>query len=121
MTKEELQKLTEDLEKELVLIDKELSGIATENPMVKGDFDVRVEDVGPSIEDAAQEASELDRLQALVSTLERKRKEIVVILQKIKEGNYGKCTGCSMNIEPARLKAMPIAAFCIKCAKNHRI
>ncbi|OGM97951.1 MAG: hypothetical protein A2817_01300 [Candidatus Yanofskybacteria bacterium RIFCSPHIGHO2_01_FULL_39_8b] len=90
MDRDELQKLTDNLKKELISIDSELSVIASKNPLVKDDFDVKVEDLGPSTEDAAQEAGELDRLQALVDTLERRRKEIVSILEKIKNGIYEK-------------------------------
>ena len=89
MDKKNLQKLTEIIKEELVEIDKELSSIASENPMVKGDFDVRVEDIGSSLEDAAQEASELDRIQPQVDNLERRRKEIVVTLDKIEKGTFG--------------------------------
>lgn len=118
MTKDELQKLSENLKKELILIDKELVGIASQNPLVRGNFNVKVEDIGPSIEDAAQEAGELDRLQALVDAFERRRKEVVNILAKIEEGTYGKCEKCSFIINPARLKAMPIVSLCINCAKK---
>ncbi len=118
MTKEELKKLVEGLKKELVTIDKELRDIASENPLVRGDFDVKVEDIGTSPDDTAQEAGELDRLQALVDNLERRRKEINNILQKIERGNYGKCEKCSIDISPARLKAIPIASLCIKCAQR---
>ena len=90
MTKDELVQLAENLNKELDSIDKELGVIASENPGVSGDFDVKVEDIGPSIEDVAQEAGELDRQQALVDTLERKRKDIVNIIKKIEDGTYGK-------------------------------
>lgn len=116
MTREELLKLKEDLQKELGSIDEELSGIATENPAVRGDFDVKVEDIGSSLEDAAQEAGELERLQALVDALERRRKEIVNILEKIEQGTYGKCQDCLAEINPDRLKAMPVASLCISCA-----
>lgn len=118
MTKEELKKLKDSLEKELSAIDKELAGIASENPLVKGDFDVKVEDLGSSIEDAAQEAGELDRLQALVRNLEKRRKEIANIITKLEEGKYGKCEVCSKDISPARLKAIPVASLCISCAKK---
>lgn len=118
MDKKDLQKLTESLNQELIAIDKELSDIASENPLIKGDFDVRVDDIGSSIEDAAQEAGELDRLQALVDNLERRRKEIVVILDKISKGTYGKCDNCFSNITPARLKATSVANLCIKCAQK---
>jgi len=89
MTKDELQKLTDSLTKELKEIDKELIDIASENPLIKGDFDVKVQDMGPSQEDAAQEAGELDRNQALVDSLERRRRDIVNSLDKIKSGIYG--------------------------------
>ena len=113
-----LKKLKENLEKRIKEIDKELSAIASENPLVKGDFNVSVEDIGPSQEDAAQEAGELDRQQALVTTLERERKEISATLEKINAGTYGKCERCSTDINPARLKALPVASLCISCANK---
>ena len=110
--------MIDNLNKELATIDKELAGIASENPLVRGDFDVKVEDMGSSTEDAAQEAGELDRLQAQVNALEKRRKEVVNILDKIKHGKYGKCENCSVDIGSARLRAVPVAILCIKCAKK---
>lgn len=120
MTQEELQKLKENLNKRLSAIDKELRNIAYENPMIQGDFEVKIDDLGPSLEDNEQEAGELDRNQALVNVLEKERKDIQNTLQKIEAGAYGKCEDCSSNINPARLKVMPIAAFCIDCANKVR-
>lgn len=88
MTKGELQKLRDNLKKRLQEIDKELSSIASENPLVTGDFDVKVEDLGKSEEDTEQEAGELDRNQAMVNALERERKEIANTLTKIESGIY---------------------------------
>ncbi|OGM96820.1 MAG: hypothetical protein A2816_00370 [Candidatus Yanofskybacteria bacterium RIFCSPHIGHO2_01_FULL_39_44] len=118
MDKDELQKLSYSLKKRLAEIDKELSAIASENPLVRGDFNVKVEDIGSSQEDAEQEAGELDRNQAMVTVLEKERKEIVNTLEKIEAGSYGKCEKCSVEINPARLKIMPIAALCINCAQK---
>jgi len=121
MTKDELKKLTGSLKKRLKEIDSELAKIASENPLVRGDFDVKVEDIGESEEDAGQEAGELDRNQAMVNTLEKERKDIETTLRKIEAGSYGKCETCSMPIIPARLKAMPVASLCISCAKKVRL
>lgn len=118
MDKEELQKLTDNLNKELIEIDRALSDIASENPLVKGDFEVKVQDMGPTQEDAAQEAGELDRNQAQVDLLERRRKEINSTLNKIKAGTYGKCETCSSDIGLPRLKAVPVASLCISCARK---
>ena len=120
MNTSEAEKLSQSLKKRLGQIDKELSAIASENPLVRGDFNVRVEDIGSSQEDAAQEAGELDRQQALVTALEKERKEILNTLAKISSGIYGKCEKCSSAINPARLEVMPIAALCMNCAQQNK-
>ena len=88
MTKEELQKLKDSLKKRLREIDKELTNIASENPLVKGDFDVKVNDLGKSEDDAGQEAVELDRNQAMVNSLEKEREDIVNTMDKIETRSY---------------------------------
>jgi RNA polymerase-binding transcription factor DksA len=90
MTEEELQKLKNNLKNRLQEIDKELADIASENPQIRGDFDVRVSDLGKSEDDAGQEAVELDRNQAMVNTLEKERKDIENTVAKIEAGVYGK-------------------------------
>ena len=35
-------------------------------------------------------------------------------LQRIEDGTYGKCGGCGRPIEPARLEAVPWAAYCLE-------
>ena len=120
MDKQELNKLSDNLKKKLKEIDSELSKIASENPLVKGDFNVKVDDLGESEEDAGEEAGELDRNQAMVNMLEKERKDIENIIEKIEAGTYGKCETCSTDIGPARLKAMPVALLCINCAKKVR-
>ncbi len=117
LTQDELQKLRSNLETEFKTIETQLKEIASENPAVKGDFDVRVEDLGDSMEDVAQEMTTLDQRQALVSALERRRKEVKDALDKIEGGTYGKCEKCSAHIKKERLVAMPIAALCMDCAK----
>jgi RNA polymerase-binding transcription factor DksA len=117
LNQDDLQKLKANLEKELETIENQLREIASENPAVKGDFDVRVEDLGNSMEDAAQEMTTLDQRQALVSALEKRRKEVRDAIDKIKSGTYGKCEKCSVAIKKERLIARPVAALCMDCAK----
>ena len=118
LNKDELQKLHNNLAGELDKIDSQLREIASENPAVKGDFDVRVEDLGESMEDVAQEMTTLDQRQALVSALERRRKEVKDAMEKINAGTYGKCEKCSTEIKKERLVAVPIAVLCMDCAKG---
>ncbi len=39
-------------------------------------------------------------------------------LQKIKDGTYGICENCDVNIGMERLKAVPYAKLCIKCKEE---
>ncbi len=43
---------------------------------------------------------------------------IMVALQKIKNGTYGKCESCGKQIEIGRLLAMPTAQYCVSCSKR---
>ena len=112
-----LGNLENNLNKELQTIDAQLGEIATEK---SGDFEARVEDLGDSMEDVAEEMASLDQRQAMVTKLKEQRKEIIRALEKIKDGTYGKCDSCSVEIKEKRLVAMPVAALCIDCAKNFR-
>jgi DnaK suppressor protein len=51
---------------------------------------------------------------------ERKVKSIEQALQKIGEGTYGVCERCHKEIDPERLKILPQANLCIKCARVER-
>ena len=119
MNQEELKQLRQNLEKEKALILEELKGISTE--FVKGDFHGKTEDIGSSMEDAAQEAEGLDRNQAIVAALRRRLEEIEDAIAKIDAGEYGKCKACLTEIHPARLKAMPVAVFCVSCAEKRQV
>lgn len=118
MTKEELQKLYEDLEQEEKRLREQLAKIAQQNPAVKGDFEVKVPDYGDEDDENIMEATDLDRNFAMERELETKLNEVLKTKEKIKNGTYGKCENCSVEIKPARLKARPVAALCIDCAKS---
>jgi DnaK suppressor protein len=55
----------------------------------------------------------------LIMTLERERKtldEIELALTRIKKGDYGICRSCGTKIPEARLRALPWAHCCVRCA-----
>lgn len=117
MTNEELQKLYEDLEEEEKKLKEQLGLIATQNPGVKGDYQVKVPDYGDEDDENAMEVTDLERNLALGQELESRLREILKTKERIKNGTYGKCENCSISIPEARLKVKPVAALCIDCAK----
>lgn len=67
-----------------------------------------------------EEAAQNDRIARLTTRLgERDRQKIREIddaLDRMSKGEYGKCAGCGRQIATQRLRALPTAMPCIKCA-----
>lgn len=60
-----------------------------------------------------------DELSSQLAEVEsRELASIDKALERIKEGNYGECEGCSTTIPIARLQALPYATLCIKCQRE---
>lgn len=121
MTKEELEKLKEQLLAEREKILEQMKGVAVENPAVKGDFEPLIPNLDADekdYDDTVTEAENLNLNIALESTLERRLEEINRVIRKIDDGTYGTCSNCTNPIHPERLKANPIAALCISCAQR---
>jgi len=89
MTKDELQKLDDDLEQEEKNLIDQLNMVANKNPLIKGDFEAKVPDYGDEDDENVQEAVDLDKNFALTQELESKLNSIRKTRQKIKEGTYG--------------------------------
>lgn len=116
MTKDELQKLDNDLEQEEKNLIDQLNRIANKNPLIKGDFEVRVPNYGDEDDENAQEAVDLEKNFAMTQELESKLDSIRKTRQKIREGTYGRCDNCGNDIPKERLEAIPETTRCIICA-----
>ena len=90
MTKEESQKLYQDLEAEEKSLREQLDVIAQKNPLVKGDYEVRVPNYGEDMDENAREAADLDKNLILESELEARLNEVIKTKKQIKAGTYGK-------------------------------
>ena len=44
--------------------------------------------------------------------------QIEAALERIEEGNYGRCEECGRKIAQARLEAVPYVALCVRCASQ---
>jgi DnaK suppressor protein len=53
-------------------------------------------------------------------SLEASEARIERALEKLREGNYGRCDRCSEPISPARLGAAPESVLCIECMRSAR-
>ncbi|MEX2090531.1 MAG: hypothetical protein WD989_00125 [Candidatus Paceibacterota bacterium] len=86
MTKDELKKLYEDLDQEEKNLRAQLDEVATKNPTVKNDFDVKVPDYGDEDDDNTMESTDLERDLNLSRMLEIKLREVIKTKEEIKNG-----------------------------------
>ena len=73
----------------------------------------------PLSADSEERATDLENKDALEGIKNSEIQEIHQIqgaLKRIAEGAYGVCVQCGADIDPKRLKALPIATRCISCA-----
>ncbi len=69
--------------------------------------------------DFAEQASERQNdevLQALLSEAEAELRLVGLAKLRLENGTYGLCQRCGEAIEAARLKALPAAECCLRCA-----
>ncbi len=100
----------EDIAKELKTRLSELTGRLAEI-----DSELRK----PLSADSEERATDLENQDALEGIKNSEIQEVHQIqgaLRRIAEGTYGVCVQCGADIDPKRLKALPIATRCISCA-----
>ncbi len=56
--------------------------------------------------------------QATARRRQVERSKILMAIKRLDEGEYGYCTDCGNNIEPARLAADPAIALCADCMRG---
>ena len=69
----------------------------------------------PDAVEFAIKAAEQDLSARTADLRSQVLKEIDRALERVADGNYGVCEGCSQDISPARLKAIPWARYCVRC------
>ena len=123
MDKKELQKLKKDMLAEKANIEKVLGEFTTENPVVKGDYKshFHVADQSDTSDEKAHSVTDSEQERAVEQNLELRLREINETIKKIDEDAYGVCEKCSSPIDVRRLKVLPVARFCVDCAKKARL
>jgi RNA polymerase-binding transcription factor DksA len=69
-------------------------------------------------EDAADNIEQLATNVPLVADLERRHKDILLAMKKLREGTYGTCEECGEEIDVDRLEADPAVRTCLTHAQQ---
>jgi RNA polymerase-binding transcription factor DksA len=122
-----INELKTALEKEQELLISELKTIATPDPNLKDDWNVKHEEWGEdqitSEEDletgeSVNESDEDMKNKALSDHLELRLKEVNDALKRVEDGTYGICRACKNPIPIERLRANPAAETDIEHKKE---
>lgn len=125
-----LNELKTALLKERDLLTEELETIATRDPHVKDDWNVKHEEWEEgeitSKEDlesgvSADESEEDQKNKALSDDLELRLRDVNDALERMEKGTYGICETCKKEIPIERLKANPAAKTDIEHAKDYGV
>src|SRR5690349_24726301 len=65
--------------------------------------------------DSGSKTAERDAATSLLRTLLDRRTQAELALQRLDDGTYGYCEGCSKPIPVARLEVFPSATTCVSC------
>jgi len=81
------------------------------------DWDTRFPQFNGKLEESADEVEEFTNLLPIEARLELLLFDVKRALRKMKRGSYGICEKCGKKINKKRIKTLPEAKFCSKCAK----
>ena len=117
MNKETLKQVAQKLKERKKDLERELSGFATKDPGVPGDWDTKFPRTPEGgLEEAAGEVEEYSTKLHIEFSLEQQLKEVNEALGRIAQGTYGTCENCKKEIAQERLVVSPEARLCLDCA-----
>lgn len=76
------------------------------------------EQTSGDVVDFALDSAQDEISSQLAQVESRELSNIEVALEKMREGTYGQCEGCSESIPLIRLQALPYATYCINCQQE---
>ena len=68
--------------------------------------------------DSGSKTAERDAALSLIRTLLDRRTQAEHAMQRLEDGTYGYCEGCTLPIPVERLTVFPSATACVKCKQN---
>ncbi len=116
MNKDFLNKFKKNLEYRKKILLKNISQLGKKNK--EGEYEVIRKEYGNSDDENSEEISDMLEDGTTLSMLEGELDQIEKALNRIEDGNYGKCLKCGKSIEEKRLEVNPSAIYCSECQKK---
>ena len=113
MTPEFIQQRKEDLLAKKKDLEEQLKSFTEKN--ANGGQDTKFPQMVDELEESADEVEEYENLLGVEYALEEDLKALNAALEKIENGEYGKCEHCKQEIKEERLIVLPEARTCEHC------
>ena len=116
-----MDELKEKLESQRKEIKEQLERFAKKDGNLKGDWDTMFPEMdkgatgSAQLEEGADEVQEYANMLPVEHSLELRLQDIERALEKIENGDYGRCGNCGKEIGDERLKIYPEAKYCQDC------
>jgi RNA polymerase-binding transcription factor DksA len=68
--------------------------------------------------DLGSDNFEQENTLSLLANEQQRLEEIGDALDRVKQGKFGRCEECEVEIPKARLKELPYARYCVACARK---
>ncbi len=75
-------------------------------------------EIGDSNDENAMETTEFQGNLSVEEQLKYLLKKVIIAIEAIDKGTYGKCSKCGEAIEGGRLEIMPYAELCVTCKQK---
>lgn len=115
MDKNQIEEFKKALQANRDSLRSTLETFAKEDTKPEGDWDTKFPKFKGGMEEKADEVEEYSSLLPVEHALEVKLKNINDALNKIDNGEYGKCEKCGNEISYQRLKIIPETKTCKDC------
>ena len=98
--------------------------LVTKRDAIRGKLDFGSDYAAPDVGDSADAACddiahEMDSQLAAIGS--RELHHIELAIKKLREGHYGICEGCEIQIPVNRLQALPFALVCVTCQRDEEL
>lgn len=109
--------MTDVLDAELIKLKDELSHLGTNSSRVSA-FDADYDNLGDKEDESAEKVAGMGDAFSLESELTTALRDVESALVAVKNGSYGICKYCKMEIAEERLRARPTSTSCVACKKT---
>lgn len=114
MADAEMMEMKKKLQKDLKEIELRIKELREDDPFSDPGYTTD----NAAIDTDVREQSAHQIIEAEIDTLNERKKDIAIALERIDKGRYGYCKRCNKEIPAKRLELIPETQYCVACESD---